>query len=420
MAITIDWGTRVIFIPRNDLTLIQLTPTEIRELNLNEFRMTLKDLEDSEDGMCFPDTHRHNTEVSIAGLVIARVIEIINGFTITFEDGQYAVNLVGANSNVGDVVNVNQVSIRSQNSAGLISNMTIEYASYQECVTIDITSPWAGTLHPVGTGQKPVNNIADAKLIAAARGFQAFRLLSSMDGTTDFSDFIVSGIPRSVVLNMLPHTCQSGCRFRTLTLTGQMCGQVCTFDECDLHNLSKVQGTIYNSTIAGVITLTGSNTNIIDCASGRTIEYGRTVIDMDSDPKNLQVRRFSGGLILKNFTFPDNRVVLDFDPGALEIDPSCTDGTIVVHGETTILDNGGPRLIRDFSAAVSPESVADRTRVELSPELAEISKVKAFIVNRLRVNKTTGAWTVYDVSGIIPLFTGIISDDGTFKDRVPI
>ncbi|NOR65437.1 MAG: hypothetical protein GQ468_05405 [Candidatus Scalindua sp.] len=32
----------------------------------------------------------------------------------------YAVRMVGANSNLGDVVNVNQVSIRTANSAGLI------------------------------------------------------------------------------------------------------------------------------------------------------------------------------------------------------------------------------------------------------------------------------------------------------------
>jgi hypothetical protein len=69
--------------------------------------------------MAYPDTHRHVAPVSLGGVTLARIIEIINGYTVTFEDGQYAVNLVGANSNVGDVVNVNQVSVRSANSVGL-------------------------------------------------------------------------------------------------------------------------------------------------------------------------------------------------------------------------------------------------------------------------------------------------------------
>ena len=92
----------------------------IYELNINTFRLKLKDLEDDEAGMPFLMTHRHNTEVTVAGITLPRVVEMINGYTVTFEDGQYAVNLVGANSNVADVVNVNQVSIRPQNSAGLI------------------------------------------------------------------------------------------------------------------------------------------------------------------------------------------------------------------------------------------------------------------------------------------------------------
>jgi hypothetical protein len=120
-GITIIWGQKIIFVPKSETTLVQSFPTEIRQLDLNVFRLALKDLEDSADGMNFPATHNHNTEVTVSGIVLARVIEIINGYTITFEDGQYAVNLIGANSNVADKVNVNQVSVRAANSAGLIN-----------------------------------------------------------------------------------------------------------------------------------------------------------------------------------------------------------------------------------------------------------------------------------------------------------
>ena len=43
-------------------------------------------------------------------------LEIINGYTLTFEDGQYAVNIYGGNSNVADVNNKNQVSVNTANS----------------------------------------------------------------------------------------------------------------------------------------------------------------------------------------------------------------------------------------------------------------------------------------------------------------
>ena len=118
MTISIAWGTGVITVPRADMTLLQASP-EIRELDLDVFRLALNALQDDPEGMPFLVTHTHNTEVTIAGATYARVIEIINGYTVTFEDGQYAVNMVGANSNVAEVANVNQVSVRSNNSAGL-------------------------------------------------------------------------------------------------------------------------------------------------------------------------------------------------------------------------------------------------------------------------------------------------------------
>jgi len=117
MAITINWGNRIINVPQSDLTHISGL---LYELNIDVFRLRLKDLEDDEDGMIFQYTHNHNTTVSISGTTLARVVELVNGYTVTFEDGQYAVRLVGANSNIGDVTNINQVSIRSSNSAGLI------------------------------------------------------------------------------------------------------------------------------------------------------------------------------------------------------------------------------------------------------------------------------------------------------------
>ena len=120
-GIVIDWGNREIFVPKFASLQIQTIPSEVRSLDLDEFRLALKDLEDSEAGMTFPATHNHNTTVTVGGVTLARVIEIINSYSVTFEDGQYAINLVGANSNVGDVVNVNQVSVRVANSAGLIA-----------------------------------------------------------------------------------------------------------------------------------------------------------------------------------------------------------------------------------------------------------------------------------------------------------
>jgi hypothetical protein len=121
MAISVNWNTKVIFVPQVDLVLVSGT---LYELDTNAFRLELKDLEDDE-GIPFLDTHRHNTEVTVAGTTFARVIEIINGYSIEFEDGQYSVRLVGSNNNFFDVDNgilvQNQVQVIPGNSAGLIT-----------------------------------------------------------------------------------------------------------------------------------------------------------------------------------------------------------------------------------------------------------------------------------------------------------
>lgn len=121
MAISVNWETKVITVPQADLTLVGGT---LYELDTDVLRLALKDLEDGEEGQPFPDTHRHNTEVTVAGTTFARTIEIINGYSVEFEDGAYSVRLAGSNNNIFDVENgvlvQNQVQVISQNAAGLI------------------------------------------------------------------------------------------------------------------------------------------------------------------------------------------------------------------------------------------------------------------------------------------------------------
>lgn len=119
MAISIDWATRVIFVPQADLTLIS---AGLYELDVDDFRLALKDIEDSEEGIAFPATHQRNAPVTLSGTTYAQTFEIINGYTVEFESTgtPYTVRCVGANHNLGDVKVVNDVSLIIGNSAGLI------------------------------------------------------------------------------------------------------------------------------------------------------------------------------------------------------------------------------------------------------------------------------------------------------------
>ncbi len=151
MAVTVDWGNKVISILKTDMTLIDAGPPEIRELDIDWFRKELNSLQASEAGMPFDTTHTHTAPLTIAGVTLARVVEIINGYTVQFENLQYSVNVVGGNSNIGDVKVQNQVSVNTANSAGLIVGLD-EIVESRGATTLDVIETLRVILDSVAIG----------------------------------------------------------------------------------------------------------------------------------------------------------------------------------------------------------------------------------------------------------------------------
>lgn len=119
MAIQIDWGTHVITVPKADTTLVDSGPPEIRSLDVEQFRLDLKALEDDEYGMSEPDILEHYTSYTISGVTYAHAYLILAPYTVTFENGSYVVVLSGENNNIQERTNLNNVQTAQQNSAGL-------------------------------------------------------------------------------------------------------------------------------------------------------------------------------------------------------------------------------------------------------------------------------------------------------------
>jgi len=167
MTISVDWAqTKVIFIPKADMVELHPPPHEVRELDLNAFRLTLRDLEEDPDGRPWPMTHSHNTEESLGGLLFARQVKILAPYTVTFEDGQYRVNAVGANSNIADVQNFNQVSVSTFNSAGLVvvsgGGSSITKQDVRDAAALAL-SP--GIIPEVGSQDACLDSIASAVMV---------------------------------------------------------------------------------------------------------------------------------------------------------------------------------------------------------------------------------------------------------------
>lgn len=351
MAITINWGTKVISVPKADTTLIQTSPTEIRQLNLDTFRLTLKDLEDSEEGMAYPRTHNHNTSVTVGGVTLARVVEIINGYTVTFEDGQYAINLVGANSNVGDIVNVNQVSVRSANSAGLQDLSVLLSAAYQGEVCVDVINGQSGTDVPIGTRTQPVNNFNDAKTIAVKEGLRRIRILSSCTlDTVDFSDgyVFISDNPGTDVLTVAAGANVQYCEFNNLSIQGTADGNN-IYRECVMLDIDFTSGFIFQCSLNGTIKINGGELlALLSCFSNRLAGTQQPIVDFNGNGQ-LILRDYHGAIELRNHTDTSNDgdLCLDFSSGVCIIHSSCTAGYMPVRGVCRVVDNSNGANVVD-------------------------------------------------------------------------
>lgn len=346
MAISVDPATKVISIPKADLTLLQSSPTEIRELNLNSFRLWLRDWEDSEAGISMLPTHNHNTEVTVGGLTLARVIEMINGYTVTFENGAYAVNLTGANSNVGDVVNVNNVSVRANNSAGLINVRAMEFPAYMKGVVLDVTHGVSGAIYPTGTQGQPSNNIADALVIAQVRGVGTFIIHGSLslDTGDNLSGYTLKGENAiTTLLTINPGAVVTNCQFEDMIISGSTLDGFAYMKHCLVSNVAGLEGYLEGCMLSSALSLTGTqNTYFVDCKSG-CVGLGTAdlpVLSMAGSGRHVAFRNYAGPIKITNSTDPTNTICLDIASGAtITLDSSCTAGTVFVRGIANIVNN---------------------------------------------------------------------------------
>lgn len=130
MAISIDYPSGNIFIPKGDTTLLGLDAqgNQIREFDVLQFWRDLRAAEDSEEGRAFPrilDSDPPQTAFDLARSVLITVY-----YFVEFDDASgtdaYKVRLALANNNIADQQILNLVQLQSSNSAGLAQSSLID------------------------------------------------------------------------------------------------------------------------------------------------------------------------------------------------------------------------------------------------------------------------------------------------------
>ena len=357
--VSVNWPTRVITVEIADLTLV--SPNEYTH-DVDQFRLALKDLEDDE-GMPFPDTHLHIAPISFGTTSLARVVEIINNYTITYEDGQYSVSLIGANSNIGDVVNLNQVSIRSNNTAGLVNidELPLILSLLRDTVYIDTVNGEVGVDSEIGYPNRPSNNLTDALTIATANTIKKLILRTGLTFTEPVENYNVLSEGSAHIVTLTGQSIAES-SFQNLIITGQQNG-LATFNTCTISGLTGFTGQMRDCGLVNSISLAAdTQSRIINGFESDPSTALPTINISDGASTTLTMQKYSGCIQLTGLNNAGKRVEINLQGGQVFLDNTCTAGTIQLSGIGGTPQLNGATCTVDESKYVRSDDISSPAR----------------------------------------------------------
>ena len=290
----------------------------------------------------------------------------------------------------------------------------IEHMVYGDAVHIDTVLGTAGTVYPAAAPRYPVNTLADAKTVAAYRGFTNIHLApgtltigatESLNGLT----LMGSGIENSKVVLTAGCT-TSKATFRDLTVSGTQAGET-HYERCEILAMANVHCRFVECLLVGPMALlqgTYNDTTVLaNCYTGYEPDNvfpalaDEFVLDMANSSVNVIFAGLSGKMkvINLNRSTTPGTIEINMTAGKVTIDASCTTGVIKVRGSGELVNNATgtnvdadvilptelaapaiasavwSALTRTLTSAGAGGATAAEIRTELSAELAQITKV---------------------------------------------
>lgn len=203
----------------------------------------------------------------------------------------------------------------------------------------------AGTSYPLGLIDTPVNNMADAIILAQKYNANDIHLHSDitvLTGTViDF--YVISGHLGYTI------TFQSGCtttdlKFQDIIVTGALNG-VCEFNNCKIKDVTGLEGKINGCTFQGTIGFKNSGLSVSILSSCRSFDQTSVIL-------NIADSIFNAINIFGMFTVYNKTGAGEFNMhlgyGIITVDASCVAGDIYIGGNGQVIDNSvGSNVVDD-------------------------------------------------------------------------
>lgn len=264
----------------------------------------------------------------------------------------------------------------TNNSSGKILRLLRDSGGYIGKIWIDTVDGNAGTSEDEnGTFKAPVDTLTDALTLAAGiGGVHTFNFSpdSSWTMLADFKDSVTEGYGYGIAGAGYDF---SGTHFiHTSPTTGVFLSATAHVDFVDsiIGNVTVNDSHFTNSTFTGTVTMgaVSSTLRIIGCrtvsASGATFDFGTS----SSVAHAVVANDFNGNLTISNFGNSGVDTMIITGGGEITIDSSCTSGTIDIHGDWHVIDNGSCTITYDDSRDDLIDILADTAAMQ--PLVAKI------------------------------------------------
>jgi len=206
-------------------------------------------------------------------------------------------------------------------------------ASHQGAVWVDTGSAFSGTTFPNGTSLRPVNNLADAVLIADALGLVEILVDGSLTINSAVSGKKIAPAGGSAVITLDAGGDHTGCSFERCFVSGTQVGTVLMID-CAISGLSGMQGTYRDVAFGGTNSVDSSaiRFQMHQCYSSVAGDT-KPVLDLTGCADvEVNIRGYQGGLEVTNCTGVDNKISIDSPSQAVKVASTCTAGEIKIVG----------------------------------------------------------------------------------------
>jgi hypothetical protein len=392
---------------------------------MSDFLAEVRRLEwEPTEGLWAPAIVEHgDTRIDFAGANYAPFDEIINGYTIQFSGVATRVDLLGSNNNLVDILIDTGVSVVPSNSAGLqivatgsglSAAQSLQLAEVHGQMRRGVFINNEELTNGNGYQQTPYNNFTDAVDDAEANGLQT--LFIEADATVDrqlknFEIIGIGGLPQLDLNGQI----MDGSTLRLLSITGTQgdSGTTMIAFDCQLTNVVDFNGAA--SLVGGVGTIAFRNggsallNELIPFQAGTAVTLDMT---LGGAAAVVAIQNASGRFLVKNMDHADDVMNIITAQGVVELDSTCTAGTVIICGGAQLIDNSGvgctvqdASLYQELTFAhimENGESFEEQTRLMRAASAGTI------------VQQADGSYVIKSADGTIDRITG---DDSANSGR---